>query len=161
MPTGPVLGIFRGKGVGPIRFGATQATVERLMGAPCDVRVDDVCRYIGRAVEFFFRDDVVHRIHVHRYERPAGKDAKGQPARYGLFNGAFPPDVQLGMLPWAVEEHVGKPLKVEPAKDGSLQATVELRHYEDMILEYDRLPNGNVVLGGVILDRDMKAPSAP
>src|SRR5262245_18834978 len=35
MPSGLRLAILAGKGVGPIRFGATVATIERLMDLPC------------------------------------------------------------------------------------------------------------------------------
>jgi hypothetical protein len=36
LPVGPQLAILPGEGIGPIRFGATQATIERLMEAKCD-----------------------------------------------------------------------------------------------------------------------------
>jgi len=38
LPEGPILAIEAGKGVGPIRLGATVATIERLMTAPCEVK---------------------------------------------------------------------------------------------------------------------------
>src|SRR3954468_24171393 len=49
LPEGPQLAIQAGQGVGPIRIGATVATIERLMEAPCEVKTESVCRYIRRA----------------------------------------------------------------------------------------------------------------
>jgi hypothetical protein len=135
--------------VGPIRIGATVATVERHMEAPCEVKTEEVCRYIGRAVEFKLKDGVVQTVHVHRHERPAGKDAQGETRTYGIFNGGLFPDLMLGMLPWAIQEHLGEPKRVEKVAQKNPHATEELHHYEGMVLEYDRLANGNLVLGGV------------
>ena len=75
-----MLAIQAGQGVGPIRIGATVATIERLMAAPCEVKTESVCRYIKRAVEFDLdKSGVTDRIVVHRHDRPAGPDAKGEP----------------------------------------------------------------------------------
>src|SRR5262245_38520182 len=49
---GPILGIFPGEGLGAVRFGATPATIERLLEGPCEIKTDTVCRYIARGVEF-------------------------------------------------------------------------------------------------------------
>ena len=154
MPSGPVLAIVAGQGVGPIRFGATQATVERLMERPCDVHDEKVCRYIGAAVEFFFdAAGKVEKIHVHRPGRPA-RDAAGNPRPYGMFHGAIPPDLKMLMLPWAIQQYLGKPLRVEPVLDGGPSFTEQRHYYKGMIIEYDRLDNGNLVLGGVVLQAE-------
>src|SRR4051812_45172747 len=80
LPQGPLLAIQAGRGVGPIRIGATVATINRLMEAPCEVQTPEVCRYIARGVEFWLdQKGVTDRIVVHRHERPAGLDAHGQP----------------------------------------------------------------------------------
>src|SRR5678815_1872694 len=92
VPTGPLLAILAGQGLGPIRFGATRATIERLMEAPCDIASETMCRYIPRAIEFTLDKGVVSKIRVHRIGRSAGLDKSGKPATYGAFNGAIPPD---------------------------------------------------------------------
>jgi hypothetical protein len=154
MPSGPVLAVLAGQGLGPIRFGATVATVERLMEKPCDVRDEKVCRYIGAAVEFFFdAQGTVERMHVHRPGRPAENGSTAKSRDYGMFHGAIPPDLKMMMLQWAVQQHLGKPERVEPVVDGGARFTEERHHYKNLVLEYDRLDNGNLVLGGIILQK--------
>ncbi|HEY3665819.1 MAG TPA: hypothetical protein VGL19_07465 [Polyangiaceae bacterium] len=156
LPEGPVLAIEAGKGVGPIRLGATVATIERLMAAPCEVKTVDSCRYIKRAVEFDLQNGVTDRIVVHRHERPAGPDAKGQPQVYGFFNGGIPPGVGLGMLPSAVKELMGEPLSVEKVTTQNDFDTIQRAFYPGLELEFDRYKNGNVMLGGVIISKAQK-----
>jgi hypothetical protein len=145
VPVGPRLAILAGQGVGPIRLGATVATIERLMGAPCEVKTPTLCRYSTRAVEFELgKDGGTVRIHVHRMGRDAG-DGK----TYGVFNGAIPPDLQLGMTAKAVQEYLGQPESVEQGSKGAAPSTVVQHHYKGMILEYDELPTGRSALGGV------------
>lgn len=148
-PSGPVLAILAGKGVGPIRIGATVATIERLMQKKCDVQTDKVCRYINRAVEFDLEDGKTKTIRVERPGRPAGKDRSGHEQRYGVFRGAIPPDIKAGMLPWAVRRVLGPPLETAK-KDGSgPDHTVEVDHYNGMTLQYDKLSNGKLALGEI------------
>jgi hypothetical protein len=157
VPTGPVLAIQRGEGIGPIRFGATVETVERHMERPCDHRQGNVCRYIGRAAEFFFDGSgTLEEIRLHRVNRPADPP----PARYGVFNGHFPEGAQFGMLPHAVRELLGSPGEVQQVKEIGPAGTVEVYVYEDMRIELDRMPSGDVVLGGVVLFRPKKGPAA-
>ena len=156
LPEGPVLAIEAGKGVGPIRLGATVATIERLMAAPCETKTVDSCRYIKRAVEFDLKNGVTDRIVVHRHDRPAGPDAKGQPQVYGFFNGAIPPGVGLGMLPSAVKELMGEPLSVEKVTTQNDFDTIQRAFYPGLELEFDRYKNGNVMLGGVIISKPQK-----
>jgi hypothetical protein len=145
VPVGPRLAILAGQGVGPIRIGATVQTIERLMKAPCEVKTPTVCRYVTRAVEFQLGEDgKTVRIHVHRMGRSAG-DGK----TYGVFNGAIPPDLQMGMTAKAVQEYLGSPESVEKGSTGADPTTIVQHHYKGMILEYDRLPAGQAALGGV------------
>lgn len=149
VPEGPRLVIYPGKGVGPVRIGATRATIERLMEKPCEEATDTVCRYIGRALEFHLKDGKVERIHVHRQQRPAGGvDGKGQPREFGVFNGAILPDLRFGMTPEAIEEHLGKPKKVEKVNTPNPFNTTELHHYDGIVLEYDLYMNRSLIYGG-------------
>jgi hypothetical protein len=155
LPEGPSLAIQAGKGVGPIRLGATVATIERLMAAPCEVKTADVCRYIRRAVEFHLdKDGVTDRIVVHRHERPAGLDARGVPQVYGFFNGGIPPGAGLGMIPKAVVEIIGPALSSARVTEKNDFNTIGRDTYPGaMVLEYDEYKNGKVMLGGVILTK--------
>src|ERR1041385_8945173 len=81
VPSGLLLAILAGKGVGPIRFGATVQTIERLMDLPCEIRTDDACRYIGRAIDFHLKDGVTDEMHIHRVNRVATPDGR----TYGVF----------------------------------------------------------------------------
>jgi hypothetical protein len=149
IPSGPRLAILAGKGVGTIRIGATVETIQRHMDRPCDVLTEQVCRYVGRAIEFHLREGKVASVRVHRPYRPAGgRGPDGQPLRYGVFNGAIPPDVQFGMHIPGVQIALGKPKRVEQVND-TLFGTREQHYYPGMILEYDQLPNAPLVLGGV------------
>jgi hypothetical protein len=162
-PSGPVLAVLAGRGVGPIRVGATVATVERLMDLPCQFKSAEVCRYPNRGVEFVLADGVVQSIHVYRAGRPAGKDAAGNPSEYGFFRGGIPPDLQLGMIPTAIQEQLGQPKKVE-SKPGVGQGpaeAVETHEYPGLTLIYDRLENGNLVLAEMIIVHDPNAAPPP
>jgi hypothetical protein len=153
VPVGPRLAVEAGQGLGPIRFGATVPTIERLMEAPCDLKTADLCRYYKQAVDFELKDGVVARIRVHRTERPAGKDATGKARVYGVFNGGIPPDLRFGMLPWAIHEHLGKPKRVDPAPGESGFDTAEVHYYDGLILEFDRIGKSQPVLGGIIIEK--------
>jgi hypothetical protein len=149
IPVGPRLAVLAGEGIGPIRFGATVETIERHMGAPCEIRTEVACRYIGRAIELFLEAGVVKEIRLHRSDRQASP----APRVYGVFNGRTPEGVAFFMLPNAVIELIGKPRRIEPVTAGGAWNTVETHDYPGMRLEYDRISNGNVVLGGVILTK--------
>jgi hypothetical protein len=153
VPIGPRLAILAGTGVGPIRFGATLPTIERLMEAPCEVKLPDKCRYIMQAIEFELKDGVVDRIVIHRHERPAGPDAQGKPQSYGFFNGGIPPYLGFGMIQSALTKELGPPASVEKVTTPNDFNTVERDTYPGMVLEYDRYTNGSIILGGVILTK--------
>lgn len=116
------------------------------MEAPCDEKTPTLCRYVARAVEFELAEDgKLRRIRVQRRDRAAGESGKV----YGVFNGAIPPDIELGMLIPAVQEALGPPDRVESGNKGAGPEAASQHFYKGMVLEYDRLPNGRVVLGGI------------
>jgi hypothetical protein len=146
-PTGPRFPILMGQSVGPIFPGATVATIERHMQAKCPELTDAKCRYVDRGIEFELDEKrVLKRIKIHRVGRAAGN---GQ--TWGPFHGAIPPDLLFGMLPFAVQEHLGKPQKVVQGNAGAHPEAVEQHYYPKTVLEYDRMPNGQLVFGGVRL----------
>ncbi len=148
---GPLLPLVPGKGAGPILFGASVETIERIMKLPCDEKTATRCRYIPRAVEFFFQDGKLVKIHAHRVYRLAGKDKLGDPMYYGIFNGVVLPDVQLTMVRSELIKQLGSATKVEQKPAGGPHNTRELHHYPGMTVEIDELPNKKRVLGGIIL----------
>lgn len=160
LPTGPRLAILPGKGVGPIRIGATRATIERQMDRPCDVATETLCRYIGRAVDFHLTGGVVDKVVVHRRDRPAGKDRSGKEAVFGIFNGGFPPDFELMMKQKVIMDHLGPSLRQEQVTGDNPNHTVERHYYDGMTVEYDRYDNGQIVLGGVIIEKATGAAAA-
>lgn len=155
VPVGPAVTILPGEGIGPIRFGAKLATIQRLMEADCTevVQRDGLqwCRYQGHAVEFGLQDNALVVIHIHGTEREftAGKGL-GVDNTYGVFNGKFANQAQLGMYPKYAAQ--GEPTRVEEVTPGRYP-TVEKHYYDDMVLEFDKLRNGNTVLGGVLLTK--------
>ncbi len=152
LPLGPSLLVTPGKGLGPIRFGATFATIERLMDLPCEFRTENLCRYLSRAVDFEMKDGVLVSLRVQSWLRLV--DPKNPEQRFGMFNGGISPDLRLGMLPWAIEAALGKATRVEKVSgQGALE---ELHHYPGMLLEYDRLENQKLVLSGIRLSPNLK-----
>jgi hypothetical protein len=143
-PRGPRFAIIAGKGIGPIRLGATPATVERLMELPCPDKSDTVYRYVDRGVEFRFTDGKLTRIIAHR----GGREAPGGKV-WGVFNGGIPPDLQFGMIMPAVQQFLGPPKSVKAGNEGADKETTEQHYYEGMVLEYDALPGGRVIYGAV------------
>lgn len=152
---GPQLLIQPGKGLGPVRFGATKETIERLMESkPTEVvntNALTVLRYQSHAVEFTLQDGAVVKMHVHGNEREytPGK-GKGVENVYGIFNGAFANGGKLGMYSEYAKQ--GEPKRTETVVPGRYP-TVEKHFYDDMVLEYDKLDNGNIVLAGVVLTK--------
>jgi hypothetical protein len=148
-PSGPMLAVLAGQGVGAIRFGATVATVERLMELPCQVKTETRCAYPERGVEFGLVGGAVDTISIHRAGRPAGKNAKGEELSYGFFRGAIPPDLRLGMVPTAIQEYLKQPERTEPISLPNPTNTVERHYYPGLIIEYDRHTNGKAIMGGI------------
>jgi hypothetical protein len=154
-PIGPTFPILAGVGIGPIRFGANVGTIERLMKAPCDVKTDALCRYVNQAVEFYLKDGVTERIWIHCHERGT-VDGQGTHRQYGYFHGLIPPDLALGMTPSAIEEKLGKAGKSEQVTESNDFHTARRDTYPGMVVEYDRYPNGNLILCGVVLSKSDK-----
>jgi len=154
---GASLPILPGEGLGPIRFGATRATIERLMGGPCDDATETRCLYIGRAIDFTLEGGALTQIRISRKGREAKRTADGSILEYGFFNGAILPDLYFGMHPSAIQEHLGPPQKVETISPMGPDGFNERHVYDGMSLEYDRWSNGNLILGAVVLTKSATA----
>jgi hypothetical protein len=156
IPVGPKLPIEPGKGLGPIQFGAHIETIERLIGEPCEQKIEEpdgvlACRYSAQAVEFFLEGGKVTRMRVHRLGRPFKPEPK---LDFGIFNGGFLQGGGVGMLMGPTQELLGKPKAVRTLEGDALNnpySTVEIHDYDGFSLEYDRLGPERVVLGGVTL----------
>jgi hypothetical protein len=157
---GMPLPILAGQGVGPIRFGATKQTVERLMGAPCDDATDTLCRYVGRAVDFKLTGGVATEIRISRKGREAKRAPDGSIIEYGFFNGAILPDLYFGMQPSALQEHLGQPQKIEKIAPMGPDGFSERHIYDGITLEYDLWSSGSLVLGAAILTKSDSAAAA-
>lgn len=148
--SGITLPILIGEGIGPIRFGATIATVERLMALPCQEKTATFCRHSDRGVNFFFNEEgALVEMYIGRTDR---KDPKDATKAFGVFNGLFTKRATLGMIPEAIIEIVGKPTRVEKVNDDPINATAERHHYPSMVLEYDFIQEtGKLALSGIVL----------
>jgi hypothetical protein len=153
-PSGPSLAVQAGMGVGAIRLGATVGTIERLMDKPCEVKTEELCRYVSRGVDFHLAGGYTTLIHVQRAGRPAGIDFAGEPMEFGFFNGAIPPDLRLGMVPKAIQEYLGPPERVEPVAQPNPATIVARDYYPGMVIEYDRYTNGKIIMGGILIMKD-------
>jgi hypothetical protein len=151
------LPILPGQGVGPIRFGATKATIERLMGAPCDDVTETLCRYVGKGAEFKLQGDALNEIKISRKGREAKRAPDGSIIEYGFFNGAFLPDLYFGMQPSAMQEQLGAPTKVEKVEPLGADGFAERHFYDGVTLEYDLWSNGKLILGAAILTKSATA----
>lgn len=161
LPTGPGLAIEAGKGVGAIRFGATVATIERLMDKRCEVLSENMCRYHTRGVDFHLVNGALAKVHVHRAGRPAGNDVTGKKLEYGFFNGGIRPDLALGMTPKAMQEYLGPPERVEQVPEPNPKNMVARDYYPGLIIEYDRYKNGNIIWAGAVVFPDPRADQWP
>ncbi len=157
---GTLFPIVPGQGIGPIRFGAKKATIERLMNAPCDDSTETLCRYVARGVDFTLKDDATVEMRVSRKGREAKRNAAGEIVEYGFFNGAIPPDLYFGMLPPAVQQYLGQPQKVEKITPMGPDGFSERHVYDGITLEYDAWSTGNLVLGAVVLTKSPAAAAA-
>jgi hypothetical protein len=153
-PSGPSLAVQAGLGVGAIRLGATIGTIERLMDKPCEVKTEELCRYVSRGVDFHLEGGYTTLIHVQRAGRPAGVDFNGEPVEFGFFNGAIPPDLRLGMVPKAIQEYLGPPERIEPVAQPNPASIVARDYYPGMVIEYDRYTNGKIIMGGIQIMTD-------
>jgi len=155
-PTGPDLIVYPGKGVGPLRFGAYPETIERLLGAPCDYQTATRCVHFDRALDLTLEDGVLAKIRVERPDHTAvglgpaelGKDAG---RTYGTFRGLIEPKIVFGLHKHIVEEEYGKPKSEENFEPEGGEGRVARAHYDYMVLEYDRIENGNTILSAIEL----------
>lgn len=148
-PVGPQLVFLPGKGVGPIRFGATAETIERHMGAPCDKKSESRCLYVRAAVEFFLEDGVLVRIKAHRRDRVvADPPAEGEKF-YGTLAGIVEPRIMLGLHRHVVLEEFGEPKKKEEVSPPGPDGLVDRHSYDGINFEYDKIENGNTVLAAI------------
>ncbi|HEX6763987.1 MAG TPA: hypothetical protein VF103_00890 [Polyangiaceae bacterium] len=154
----PLLAVVAGQGAGPIRLGANVSQVERLMQHPCEVRSENLCRYVQYGVDFNLVGGITQSIYIQRHGRPAGKDANNNDIEFGFFQGMIPPDLRLGMLPQAIEEYLGKPYRAERVAGPNPQNMVYRHYYPGITLEYDFWPEtGKLLLGGIRIYKDPNA----
>ncbi len=144
-PVGPRLVVQPGKGLGAILFGATRETIERQMQAPCDIQTKTRCAYIKQAVDFTLEDGVLVRAKAHLRDRPV--PGTGGKQRFGTFRGGMRPRIMLGLHRHVVLEEYGEPRRKETISLPKSETGTVARHfYDGLILEYDRIENGNIVL---------------
>jgi hypothetical protein len=142
-----VFAIEPGKGFGPVRFGATVQTIERLMEAKCEQLTDKFCRYIAAGIEYELTDGVVSGMAVFR----EGRGVPGIPGKtWGLTRLVIPPDIVPRVVLRYVHSVMGKPESSQPIEGISPDRTVLRETYPGLILEYDRGEfSTEVVLGAI------------
>jgi hypothetical protein len=135
VPAGPAFAIEAGIGAGPVRFGATVATLERLMEGKCDELTDKFCRYIKAGVEYELKDGVVSGIVVYRHDRPV----EGSPGKFwGRTRFAIAPDVTPRVVAGYAHSVLGKPESSETLDGKNPNRTVLREQYPGLVLEFDR-----------------------
>lgn len=148
LPVGPRLVVQPGKGLSAIYFGATRETIERHMQAPCDVVTETRCGYVDEAVEFTLENGVLSKVEV----KPRDRAVPGKPgAYYGTFRGILPPRVAIGLHQHIVVEEFGKPDREEDLELSSPTGLAARGYYDGLVLEYERIANGNTVLTGMVI----------
>jgi hypothetical protein len=149
------MAVLAGQGAGAIRIGANVAQVERLMQRPCDVRSENLCRYVQRGIDFNLVGGITQSIFIQRKGRPAGKNAAGEDVEFGFFQGMIPPDLRLGMTPEAIQQYLGKPERAEHVAGPNPQTTVWRHYYPGLVLEYDWVAETRkLMLGGIHIVKD-------
>ncbi len=69
------------------------------------------------------------------------------------------PEIMLGLHRHIVIEEFGEPSKKEPLSGPDGQ--VEKHTYPGVVLEYDKIENGNTILAAITVVPDKKAPPYP
>lgn len=161
-PIGPDLIVYPGKGVGPVRFGAYPATITRLLGAPCDYQTETRCVHFDRALDLTLEGGVLAKIRVEGPDHvPLGLSAQelGTNAgrTYGTFRGLLEPKIVFGLHKHIVEEEFGKPKSEETLEPKGATGLVARAHYDHLVLEYERIENGNTILTAFELSPDEKS----
>jgi hypothetical protein len=135
VPSGPRFAIEAGGGLGPVRFGATVATIERLMDAKCDEITDKFCRYIPAGIEFELSKGVVSGIIIYRHDRAV----TGSPGKtWGRTRCAIPPDITPRVIQTYVHSTLGKPQSSEEVTVANPNRTAIRETYPGLVIEYDR-----------------------
>jgi len=134
-PEGPAFAIMAGEGLGPVRFGATVATIERLMESKCEELTEKYCRYIAAGIEFELENGVVSGIVVYRHDRPV----VGSPGKtWGRTRCAILPDITPRVIVSYVHANMGNPQSSETIDEGNPNRTALREHYQGLVLEFDR-----------------------
>ncbi len=158
VPAGPAFAIMAGEGLGPVRFGATVATIERLMESKCDELTAKYCRYIAAGIEFELKDGVVSGIVVYRHDRPV----EASPSKtWGRTRCAIPPDITPRVILSYVHANLGKPQSVETVSAGNPNRTALRETYQGLVLEYDRGEFTNELVVGSIRILKLDDPPKP
>lgn len=159
IPVGPRQIVLPGHGITAIRFGATVETIERHMKAPCDVKTETRCLYVKQAIDFTLDKGVLVRAKVHLRDRLV----PGYPERaFGTFYGGMQPDILLGLHRHIVHEEFGKPESSEQVGTGEKLGLVARDFYPGVILEFDKIDNGNVVLAAMeVFPADVPMDAVP
>jgi hypothetical protein len=135
VPSGPAFAIQAGVGLGPVRFGATVATIERLMGSKCDELTEKFCRYIPAGIEYDLSEGVVSGIIVYRHDRAV----VGSPGKtWGRTRCAILPDITPRVILSYVHSNLGAPQSSEPVNGANPNRTALRETYPGLVLEYDR-----------------------
>jgi hypothetical protein len=135
VPAGPAFAIEAGIGMGPVRFGATVATIERLMEGKCEELTDKLCRYIKAGVEYELNDGVLAGMVVYRHDRPV----EGSPGKFwGRTRFAIPPDITPRVVVGYVHSILGNPESSEKLDGKNPNRTLLREQYPGLVLEYDR-----------------------
>jgi hypothetical protein len=140
-----------------VRFGATVATIERLMGSKCDEQTDTLCRYILAGIEFELTGGAVSGIVVYRHDRPV----EGSPGKvWGRTQCAIPPDITPRVVFSYVRSLLGKPLSSEEVKTENPNRTALKDTYPGLVLEYDHGEHtDDLIVGSIrVVKTDKPAP---
>jgi hypothetical protein len=157
-PSGPVFAIEPGKGFGPVRFGATVQTIERLMQSKCEQLTDTLCRYFAAGIEYQLTDGVVSGMAVFR----EGRSVTGIPGKtWGLTRLVLPPDIVPRVVLSYVHSVMGKPESWQQIKAGAPDRTVLRETYPGLIFEYDRSEFSAELVLGCIRVLNQKAADKP
>jgi hypothetical protein len=134
-PEGPAFAIMAGEGLGPVRFGANVATVERLMDSKCEELTEKYCRYIAAGIEYELENGVVSGIVVYRHDRPVvGSSGKS----WGRTRCAIMPDLTPRVVVNYVHANLGNPQSSETIDEANPNRTALREHYQGLVLEFDR-----------------------
>jgi hypothetical protein len=151
----PLMAVLAGQGAGPIRIGANVAQVERLMQNKCEIRTENLCRYVRYGIDFNLVGGITQTIYIQRRGRPAGKGPDGTDLEFGYFQGMIPPDLKLGMLPESIQQYLGKPYRIEAIPGPNPQTAVSRHYYPGLTLEYDFVHETKKhMLGAIFIHKD-------